>query len=739
MTLTVRSASVTGATTASRSLTHAEMDANWAHFVSRDSEIQASLAASTGAALVGFTQSGSGASSRTMQAKGREVFSVEDFGAVGDGSTDDTSAIQAALTAMNVAGGGIVKGVHGKTYLVSQVGTKTINSADFRYCLLIPDSVYFDLNGSTLKLAASQNAALVMNSTAGTTQNLNLGIGNGRVDGNQANQTAPAAGEMACVYFYDVDRPRVEHLRVDNPREYAGRFVNCYRGYFNDLYCDDSNGDGWSFGTTGSVELRLFESFIDNIYAKDCTGVYGSLEGNGALFTVVDCRIGKVTTKNCAGGIKIQNSSEDSSFGLLEYIGGANSTSNSGIKVQGAGGSLIPTRISIDSVHSNGAQGRGLYIDGVAHVSVGKYVGVDNGQDGSLEDVRLEAELSENGFIQVGQIYSDGCDGSPAVRISGTGLRYQVGSIMVRNPALRAVQVQTVGSFGSIGSVFAVDDRGGSATMTFALNQTDATAVGSVDHLYCNLTESANARVANVSGSFNINEVWAPRLKQPKIRLFDHFLGDVIADQWNTQVGSGAGVAAATISAATNGRVRMTTGADAAGTVATNGTQLDSALNWQANLGALVFECRVQAVSAITGMAIFIGFTDQVAALECPFTMAAGDVLTSVATDAVGVLYHVSADTDRWWAVGVANDVDATKQDLAVAPVAGTYETWRIEVTSSGVAYFFRNGTAIGSAMTGAIRATVPLTPVIHAYSPTGNNRSLDVDFVLVEQNSTFP
>jgi lysophospholipase L1-like esterase len=69
MTLTVRSASVTGATTASRALTHAEIDANWAHFVSRDAEIQASLAASTGAALVGFTQSGSGLSATTVSAQ----------------------------------------------------------------------------------------------------------------------------------------------------------------------------------------------------------------------------------------------------------------------------------------------------------------------------------------------------------------------------------------------------------------------------------------------------------------------------------------------------------------------------------------------------------------------------------------------------------------------------------------------------------------------------------------------
>jgi len=74
--------------------------------------------ASSALAVTNFTQAGTGAVLRTVQDKMREYISAADFGAVGDGVTDDAPAINLALAEANARGGGVVQ-LLARTYLIN--------------------------------------------------------------------------------------------------------------------------------------------------------------------------------------------------------------------------------------------------------------------------------------------------------------------------------------------------------------------------------------------------------------------------------------------------------------------------------------------------------------------------------------------------------------------------------------------------------------------------------------------
>jgi hypothetical protein len=63
------------------------------------------LSSSSGSSLVGYNQGGTGAITRTVQARLQDYVSVKDFGAVGDGTTDCTAAFNAAIAAANSLSG----------------------------------------------------------------------------------------------------------------------------------------------------------------------------------------------------------------------------------------------------------------------------------------------------------------------------------------------------------------------------------------------------------------------------------------------------------------------------------------------------------------------------------------------------------------------------------------------------------------------------------------------------------
>lgn len=226
--------------------------------------------------------------------------------------------------------------------------------------------------------------------------------------------------------------------------------------------------------------------------------------------------------------------------------------------------------------------------------------------------------------------------------------------------------------------------------------------------------------------------------------MFDDFNGGAqafsttITEKWRSRKGSDGACVDWTTGTGAGGFAVGTIGSTTA-TMAVSGTQLDAGRNWQCDQGDLYFEARVK-TDTIATISIFIGFTDQVAALEMPIHSAvSANTLTTNATDAVGFMFDTSMTAGtKWWLTGVANDVDATAQNTTIS--AGTaFRTFGISLSALGVATFYFGALGqsiqVGTVMTGAITPSVSLTPVIAGFNrTTSGTPALTVDYVGIAQ-----
>ncbi len=419
------------------------------------------------------------------------------FGAVGNGTTDDTAALQAALNA--AAGGGTLDLLAGHTYLVSFAGNKTIVQGDGpffqRYCLAIGSGTTFNLEGATLRLAAGQNAAILINQDPnfGGAGDSNITIENGTFDSDQADQTAPASGSMPGVFLSNCTGAATTALTFNNVRDLAMYWQDVSNSTANQLLSTYSDGDGFFFGfysPTSPYDGRVYNSTIGTIEADNCQqGLYtaGSFtrEGNPVLMNAVDCTFGTIVANNCGGGVKVTDGSYGDSIGEVIFNGATGSartatnwTNNSGLKIQGNGVGYDPQNITVGVVDSSNCYGSGLYIQYAENDSVATYNGTSNGQSGVNPDVWLGTSSG----ISLGQVNSTDA-GQEGVMVQPTANLFTITRANVANPSqLTPTQpaVEVEGTNGTIGQVVGADSTGQMGYALAAFQSTGSAAVSQV-------------------------------------------------------------------------------------------------------------------------------------------------------------------------------------------------------------------------------------------------------------------
>lgn len=206
------------------------------------------LASQSGSSMIGFIQSGLGANVTTVQAKLRESVSVKDFGAVGDGVTDDTAAIQEALS----SGSKRVIAPAGGTYRITS--TPTIDA----------DSVELDFNHSTLLLddATGLQSHLIIGN--GAIRRNGIRIRNVTFNRSQA-ATAGYAIDSNLIGVAEISGCRIfgDNKIYRGIRIYRGIIVNIFDNYIDNCIDRGLYLEGTGLGADRTVDVSIRENRIE--------------------------------------------------------------------------------------------------------------------------------------------------------------------------------------------------------------------------------------------------------------------------------------------------------------------------------------------------------------------------------------------------------------------------------------------------------------------------------------------
>jgi hypothetical protein len=196
----------------------------------------------TTADLITYNQKGTGAQDRTLTNRLQESVSVKDFGAVGDGVTDDINAIQNA----------IIHAVNSNNFQVFfPAGTYLISSGiplvkRVKLFGLNPDTTIIKCNGSTSTIYT----ATLSGSTF--TDNLNALLG---------DVTSKVKSAQRC----SIENLGIQHIGTVSGQSPSGvdwdeivQLVGCYDGYFSNLSVSNQTNDIGDFHVKFAWRTKMY-------------------------------------------------------------------------------------------------------------------------------------------------------------------------------------------------------------------------------------------------------------------------------------------------------------------------------------------------------------------------------------------------------------------------------------------------------------------------------------------------
>jgi hypothetical protein len=362
----------------------------------------------TNAANVQYDPAGAGAVSTTVQAKLRQTVNVKDYGATGDGSTDDSASILAALNAC---------GSYGTVFFAA--GTYVVGSQ-----INIPqNNITIDGQGATLIAKASTNFEYMLLGTSLT----NVVVKNLNIDANQTNRVTGQNVRFMGAGFTSCTDSRFINCIVRNVLGYTlisgvgltlgGVCTRCQIINCTAIDCGTLAKPADAYYTSGESNMIIGSEAV-NVF--DTGFVIESSNNSG----IIGC-----IARNCSGAAAITNAVNADKYGnfingltALDTSGGTGVTGQMsfGCPLSTSTGDLYDTLLS-NIVMVNNAAGTG---NGPA-INIRK-TGTAKTKRMTLSNVRIRNSIAQGILVDGDEVMIHACDIS---NVTFNAIQVETGSL----------------------------------------------------------------------------------------------------------------------------------------------------------------------------------------------------------------------------------------------------------------------------------------------------------------------